>query len=54
MHEILDLQRDLHANDVTLCEQPTFGVSNAYISLSLFVSESRPSLNAMGLQAAFF
>ena len=45
MNEILDLQRDLHANDVLLCGEYTFEIRTLFMSLSLLV---RKSLTARG------
>ena len=47
INEIVDLQRDLHANDFALCEEDTFGTRTL-----LFACKSArvsPSLNARGL-----
>ena len=35
---VLDLQRDLHVNDFTLCEEYTFGFERLYLPF-LFLSE---------------
>ena len=45
MNEILELQRDLHANDFAFCEAYTFGIRTFFVCFSLLVRESRPSLN---------
>ena len=45
MSEILDLQRDLHANDFAFCEQYTFGIRTLLLPF-LFFSE-RVALRSM-------
>ena len=49
MNEILDLQRDLHANDFSLCEEYAFGTRTFLFSFPFLVKVSRTSLNAGGV-----
>ena len=40
MNEIFDLQRDVHANDFTLCEENTFGLRTLLCAFFFLVRES--------------
>ena len=39
--EMLDLQRDLHANDFALCEEYAFGTRTLLLDFSFFVKKFR-------------
>ena len=50
VNDILDLQRDLHANNPAPCEEYTFEIRTLLFAFPCFVRESRSLLDAGGLR----